>query len=128
MRRCYASLVVAFAHGRALLPWGGSPCWLAAPPRAATWSAGPPTGIVFTSGRRCGWVSRCRLSLMREPCYRRPPLRARCCRRLPLRVAALVRGLGNSRSPPYRWPGHGRPPLQGAWPGREENRSGRLKL
>ncbi|RZS14675.1 hypothetical protein BHM03_00046406 [Ensete ventricosum] len=40
----------------------------------------------------------------------------RCCKRLPLRVAALVGGLGHSRSPPYRWPGRGRPPLQGAWP------------
>ncbi|RWV91244.1 hypothetical protein GW17_00046479 [Ensete ventricosum] len=97
MRRCCASLAVAFAHGRALLPWGGGPCWLAAPPRAATWSAGPPTSTVFTSGRRYGWVLRCRSSLMREPCYKRPPLQAGAASGYPCG-------------------------------GREENRSGRLKL
>ncbi|RWV89772.1 hypothetical protein GW17_00048067 [Ensete ventricosum] len=34
------------SHCHLNAPTGGSPCGLAAPPRATTWSAGPPTGPV----------------------------------------------------------------------------------
>ncbi|RWW38125.1 hypothetical protein BHE74_00056662 [Ensete ventricosum] len=102
MRRYYAPLAGAFAHGRALLPSGGSPYGLAAPPHAVTWFTGPPMSIVPVGGCHYGWA-RCKSSLLRAPHYRRSPLR----------VAAPCKGPWPQPIAPCKWPSHGRPPLQG---------------
>ncbi|RRT38674.1 hypothetical protein B296_00014890 [Ensete ventricosum] len=82
MRRYYAPLAGAFAHGRALLPSGDSPYGLAAPPHTTTWFTGPPMSIVPAGDCHYGWV-RCKSPLLRAPHYRRSPLR----------VAAPCKGL-----------------------------------
>ncbi|RWV87130.1 hypothetical protein BHE74_00038524 [Ensete ventricosum] len=105
MRWCYAPLVVASASGRVMLPSGGNPYRLAAPPRTATWSVGPPMVVVPTSNRRCRWASCCKSLLLQAPCCRRPPLRVA---RLWLVAPAVGLVMADH---PCRGLGHGRPPF-----------------